>query len=73
MRKSIDYSYFKKWFGILLGVFAIFAIKSIFENDNSKIVSKKGRNMLSDDSMMDDINIKIQNSEGTNSHKEIVL
>jgi hypothetical protein len=63
----------ENWLAVLMGVFAILAIKSIFENDSSKIVSSKGRNMLSDEKKMQDINNKILESEGTNSHKEIVL
>ena len=38
----------ENWIGILLGAIAIIAVKSIFENDNSKIVSNKGRKILSD-------------------------
>ena len=57
----------ENWIGILLGAVAILAIKSIFENDNSKIVSNKGRKILSDTKKMNDINQKIQESESENS------
>ena len=73
MKKSNNSDNIENWFGILVGVLAIFAIKSIFENDSSKIVSMKGRTMLSDEAKMQDINDKIQESEGASSHKEIVL
>lgn len=61
---------------ILLGVFAIFAIMSIFENDNSKIVSKKGRKILSDSDKMDDLDKKVKENEESKSdesHKEIYI
>jgi len=61
------------WTGILLGVVAILAIKSIFEDDNSKIISKKGRKLLSDDDKMKDLNEKILNSEDNNHHQEILI
>lgn len=59
--------------GIFLGVLAIVAIKSIFEDDNSKIISKKGRKLLSDDNKMRDINKKILMTESENSHKEVLI
>lgn len=58
---------------ILLGVLAIFMIKSIFENDNSRIISKKGRKLLSDDKKMEEINKKINLSEDKNEHQEIFV
>ena len=63
----------KALFEILLGGFAIFAIKSIFEDDSSKIISKKGRKFLSDDKKMEALNKKLHNSEETNPHKEIFV
>lgn len=61
------------WVGILLGAIAILTIKSIFENDNSKIVSNKGRKILSDTQKMNDINQKIQESESENDYSEIYI
>ena len=61
------------WLTILLGVLAIFMIKSIFENDNSRIVSKKGSKLLSDDDKMKEINQKISQSEKKDGHKEIFV
>ena len=63
----------ENWIGILLGAVAILAIKSIFENDNSKIVSNKGRKILSDTKKMNDINQKIQESESENEYSEIYI
>jgi hypothetical protein len=63
----------KSCLAILIGVLAIWAIKSIFENDNSKIVSKKGKRFLSDDKKMQDINEKIHDSEIQNQHHEIIV
>lgn len=64
---------FNGWVGILVGVFAILAIKSIFEDDNSKIISKEGRKVLSDKRKMEDINKKIMESEDKNEHKEVFI
>ena len=58
---------------ILLGVLAISMIRSIFENDSSRIVSKKGRKFLSDDKKMEEINKKITRSEDRNEHQEIFV
>lgn len=54
---------------ILVGVFAILTLKSIFDNDDSKIISKKGKNYLSDDTKMEEINKQIKNSE----NEEIII
>ncbi len=61
------------WLSIFFGVFAFVALKSIFENDNSKIISKQGTKILSDDKKMQDINLKIDKSESFNNHAEIVI
>lgn len=61
------------WVNILLGVLAIVALKSIFENDNSKIISKEGKKILSDEDRMHHINGKIEKSESSNSHAEIII
>ena len=61
------------WLAILLGVLTIFLVKSIFENDDSKIVSKKGRKFLSDEDKMSEINGKINSSEASNHHEEVVV
>lgn len=63
----------ENWIDILIGAIAILAIKSIFENDNSKIVSNKGRKILSDSEKMNDINVKIQASESKNDYSEIYI
>lgn len=61
------------WIAIILGVLVIFLIKSLFENDSSKIVSKKGRKVLSDEEKMKEVNAKIASSEGDNQHEEIYV
>lgn len=58
---------------IFLGVLGILAIKSFFEDDSSKIVSKKGQAFLSDDVKMKDINNKISQSENDNHHRAVVI
>lgn len=64
---------FETWASIFLAVLAILAIKSIFEDDNSKIVSKKGRKFLRDEEKMKGLNDKILESESENQHKEIFI
>lgn len=63
----------ENWIGVFIGTIAILAIKSIFENDNSKIVSHKGRKILSDTKKMDDLNQKISESESENNYNEIYI
>lgn len=58
---------------VILGLLAIVAVRSIFENDNSKIISKKGKSLLSDDQKMKDINEKILESESKNNHNEVYI
>jgi hypothetical protein len=65
--------FFELWLNIMLGLLAIVAIRSIFENDNSKIISKKGKSLLSDEEKMKVINDKIIASEKHNEHREIVI
>lgn len=65
--------FFELWLNIMLGLLAIVAIRSIFENDNSKIISKKGKSLLSDEDKMKAINDKISASEKHNEHREIVI
>ena len=66
-----DNDFFEVWLNIMIGVLAIVAIRSIFTNDNSKIISKKGKSILSDDEKMKDINEKILKSEEDEQHSEI--
>ncbi|MEQ9230123.1 MAG: hypothetical protein RIF46_05525 [Cyclobacteriaceae bacterium] len=61
------------WVGILLGVIGVFAIVSIFEDDNSKIISKKGRRVLSDENRMKDINEEILKSENNDQFREVLI
>jgi hypothetical protein len=63
----------QQWIAILIGAIAILAVKSIFEDDSSKIVSKKGRRILSDTKKMNDLNEKIQESEDKNDYREIYI
>lgn len=63
-------------FKIFLGAIAVIALKSIFENDNSKIISKKGKKILSDSDKMAEFELKVkevEDLEKKNSHNEIYL
>lgn len=61
---------------LLLGLLAVLAVKSIFENDNSRIVSKKGQKLLSNEKEMMKIREKIKQMESIETHdgqREIVV
>ena len=74
MEKSKNTDIVETWLNILFGVLAIVTIKSIFENDNSKIVSKHGNKILSDEVKMNDINEEIEKSESSNhQHTDIII
>lgn len=55
---------------VLLGAFAIYLFKGLFENDNSKIVSNRGSKYLSDDKEMERIHHKLSKQSEAN---EIVI
>lgn len=61
------------WIGIIIGALGILAIISIFEDDNSKIISKRGKKLLSDTKKMQDINEKILKSESQDKYNEILI
>lgn len=61
------------WIQLIIGVLAILTLKSIFENDRSKIVSKKGSKILSDDTKMKEIHIKRGEMEFDKSQQEIFI
>lgn len=73
MKNSNNTEINETWLSIFFGVFAFVALKSIFENDNSKIISKQGTKILADDKKMHDINSKIEKFESFNNHAEIVI
>lgn len=59
----------------LLGLIAIFAVKALFEHDSSRVISKKGEKMLSDDKSMEDLEDKLGDIEvdAPSSHKEVYI
>lgn len=61
---------------VLAGLFAVIAIKSLFEQDNDKIISKKGSDVLLDNEKMQELERKISEQEtnqSKNVHSEIVI
>lgn len=58
---------------IIIAALGIIAIKSLFEDDNSKIISKKGRLVLSDENKMKVVNKKIEDTEQTDQHQEVFV
>ena len=61
------------WFEVIIGVLAILSIKSLFEHDNSKIVSKKGAKFLEDKEKMKELKEKINELETNEAHNEIFI
>lgn len=58
----------------LVSVSGIFSIKSFFENDNSKIVSQRGKSLLSDEEKMKTVFEKINTQESANNnYNEVYL
>lgn len=63
-----------KWLEALVAVFAIFLLRSIFENDNSKIVSQKGQETLSDSNKMGELEKRLHEAESKPSeNKEVTI
>jgi hypothetical protein len=71
--KKIESQNGNTFINVMLSILAIFAIKSIFEHDNSRIISKKGSKFLSDDLKMKAINKEIKKLESTNNHQEVII
>ncbi len=63
----------ESWAAILLGALGVLAIVSIFDDDSSKIVSSRGKKILSDKDRMKEINEKISVSEGDDQYKEVFI
>ena len=57
---------------VLFGILAVVAIKSLFEHDNSKILSKKGSEMLSDNEKMKELDKKLREMD-SNKESEIII
>ncbi len=58
---------------IMLGLIGVSSIISLFESDSSKIVSKKGKQLLSDPQRMEEINNLIDERQQTAHHSEVVI
>ncbi len=55
-------------------VFAILlAIRSIFDDDSDKIISKKGQEILNDSDKMKDLKEKLKKSKSEDQHNEIYI
>lgn len=60
-------------FILLIGVIGVFILKSIFQNDSSKIVSSNADTYLADEDKMRHIREVIVESEATNNSDEVVI
>lgn len=58
--------------GIVIAVLTIFVIKSLFEHDSSKILSKKGSQILSDEEKMKELDRKLRGMEISNESEIII-
>lgn len=56
---------------VILGLSAIQLLRSFFEDDNSKIVSKQGRRILFDKKEMEDLNKVLL--DATNRSEDIII
>ena len=61
------------WFQLIIGVLDVFVLKSIFENDRSKIVSRKGQNILEDETKMKEIHQRKDKMESDGTQREIFI
>ena len=73
MKKSQHSSTQENCIALFFDVLAIFVIKSLFESDDSKIISEKGKSLLLDKKQMNDINAKIDRLGKSGSYKEVVI
>ncbi|WMN12248.1 hypothetical protein QYS49_32955 [Marivirga salinae] len=58
---------------IVLGFIGISSILSLFHDDSSKIVSKKGEKILSSPKEMEEINKLIDSKQSSEHYSEIVI
>lgn len=72
-KNASNYKTIEGFLKVFFGLLAISAIQSVFEDDSSKIVSKKGRLVLSDNAKMKEINEEILKSEKNNSYNEVIV
>ncbi|WP_319589666.1 hypothetical protein [uncultured Draconibacterium sp.] len=58
---------------LLIAALGIFALKVIFDNDSSKIVSEEGRQILENEEKMKEVSKKILDSEKEGPYREVVI
>lgn len=61
------------WIALIIAGLSFILLKSIFDNDNSKIVSKKGKEILKDKSKMEGLYRKIETAGSRNNNQEITI
>ena len=71
MEKKENIGTRETFFQVLFGIITLLVIRSLFEHDNSRILSQKGSNMLSDDKKMRELDQKLRNMESNEG--EIVI
>lgn len=65
--------FFSKYVPLFLGLFALLSIRSILNDDNSRIISKGGLSMLDDKKKIDDVFAKIDHSAESKPNQEIFI
>lgn len=58
---------------ILIAALALSVLKALFESDNSKIISKRGISVLSDEEEMKEVSKKILKAETDNHGQEVFI
>lgn len=71
MKKFLDFS--ESWIATIFGVSVFHSLHSIFDNDNSKIVSEEGKWILRNEEEMKEINKIITESEENSKYTEIII
>lgn len=61
------------FFAVLLAVVGILSLWHFFQDDSSRIVSKRGAKVLDDDKAMDEVNQQIEAHKSSNYYSEVVV
>lgn len=72
--KAKNENKFDLFLTLLLGAFAIFSIRSLFQSDSAKIISADGSDYIQDDKNILHLNSKIaENEKEGNQHNVITI
>jgi hypothetical protein len=64
----------ENWWALVVGLLAIFALKSLFENDETQTLSKRGHQILDDDNKMKEVESKIDSqTQSKEAYQEVII